>query len=538
MSLDNLIVLIPAIKKKVAFQDDLIKKLGGVLLIQRTINKAIELGVGKQKIHILTDSEEIRVIAERNNVRFYCDPKLKKIEINSRGNLDKYMRQAVVKNENILMLSPYSPLITVSTINQAIQVFIKSKYDALKPVIRHKKKLYDEGRNPGLQVLFGENKETHLIESMSFILFRSELLSNYSINTTSILPWEIKHGLIDIESYQDWWICEKLLKRRRIVFRLIGNGEVGMGHIYRALSLAHEITDHEIIFVSEKKDTIVENKLAGYDYLLKMYNPKDIVDGIIDLNPNLVINDILSTTVEDVLPLQQKDIKFVNFEDLGYGAKMADLTINELYDSPQYNSKNTLWGHDYFFLRDEFFDAKPHCFRKKVDNILLAFGGTDQFNLSSKIYYAIRKLCLERDIKIHIVTGAGYTGYDKLQLEINNEPMVTLTKETGVISSLMEKTQLAITANGRTVYELAHMNIPAIVISQHQREETHGFASEENGFVTLGLFQNKKTELDVLKQLINLLDNEEYRRNLFNRVLKFKFNANKNKIINKIISFL
>ena len=44
----------------------------------------------------------------------------------------------------------------------------------------------------------------------------------------------------------------------------------------------------------------------------------------------------------------------------------------------------------------------------------------------------------------------------------------------------MEQSQLAIVSNGRTLYELAHMNIPAIVLSQHKRESTHSFAYEEN----------------------------------------------------------
>ena len=61
-------IIIPALKKTVAFQDDLVKKLGGISLVQRAINKAIDFGLKKSGIHLLTDSEEIRLIAERNGV--------------------------------------------------------------------------------------------------------------------------------------------------------------------------------------------------------------------------------------------------------------------------------------------------------------------------------------------------------------------------------------------------------------------------------------------------------------------------------------
>ena len=70
---------------------------------------------------------------------------------------------------------------------------------------------------------------------------------------------------------------------------------------------------------------------------------------------------------------------------------------------------------------------------------------------------------------------------------MEKEKNVKLTKSTGVISSIMEQCQLAIVSNGRTVYELAHMNIPSITIAHHIREETHKFASKENGFLPLSI---------------------------------------------------
>ena len=209
-----------------------------------------------------------------------------------------------------------------------------------------------------------------------------------------------------------------------------------------------------------------------------------------------------------------------------------------MYDEPQYKSKNTVWGHQYFFVRDEFHDAVPNSFHEKVDNILLVFGGVDQHDLSRKMYTAILEICLSRNIKIDIVVGGGYKFYKQLEVETSDEPLVSITKETGVISSIMERSQLAITANGRTIYELAHMNIPAIVISQHDREDTHKFACEENGFIPIGVFECGITESRVRSVLKHLLDDESYRHKLFKRVLKFKFSTNKNKVVNKIISLL
>ena len=88
-------------------------------------------------------------------------------------------------------------------------------------------------------------------------------------------------------------------------------------------------------------------------------------------------------------------------------------------------------------------------------------------------------------IFIQIVTGPGYRGFTHLEKIVSQTSGVSLTHATGVISSMMESADIAITSNGRTVYELAHMNIPGIVIPQHEREETHSFAQEQNGFIKM-----------------------------------------------------
>ena len=538
MSSNNLTILITALKKTVAFQDDLVKKLAGTSLIQRAINKAFELGVDQSKIHLLTDSEEICLIAERNNVQAYLDPKLIWNKLESAEKLSQHLKTFIQNNGYVLVLSPYAPLVSVELIFRAKKALVESHKDLLKPIKLVKRSVYDDSGQSMFATLFDREDQIHTIGSQAFFLLRSDFLIKKLKQKLSILSWPVEHEMIEIQSYQDWWICEKLLNRKRIVFRVIGNDKVGMGHIYRTLSLAHEITDHEILFVSDIENTVAVNKLAGYDYWLGIYEKSKIVDSIISLKPDLVINDILSTTEADVVPLRENGIKVINFEDLGEGAKRANLTINELYDTPQIEGNNILWGHQYFFVRDEFYDAKSHRFKKKVDTILLTFGGTDQNNLADKVYDAIKETCKVRKILLYIVTGAGYKGYAQLKAKTKDNPFVCLNRSTGVISSIMEKSQLAIVSNGRTVYELAHMNIPSIVISQHQREESHSFASSKTGFLSIGLFKSGTTEMELVKQLVRLLDDEEYRRQLFNRTKKYRFNDNKKKVLRSMLGLL
>jgi len=88
------------------------------------------------------------------------------------------------------------------------------------------------------------------------------------------------------------------------------------------------------------------------------------------------------------------------------------------------------------------------------------------------------------------------------------------------------------------MYELAHMNIPGIIISQHEREDTHSFACEENGFIPLGVFEKGITEYKVVKQLTKILDDQEYRHDLFERTEKYRFDTNKNKVVSKMLKLV
>ena len=44
------------------------------------------------------------------------------------------------------------------------------------------------------------------------------------------------------------------IRCKRIIFWIIGNQEVGLGHIYRAVTLALELRNHEVLFVTDTEN--------------------------------------------------------------------------------------------------------------------------------------------------------------------------------------------------------------------------------------------------------------------------------------------
>jgi spore coat polysaccharide biosynthesis predicted glycosyltransferase SpsG/CMP-N-acetylneuraminic acid synthetase len=529
-------IIIPAIKKNAVIPDQLVKKLNGQTLIQRAIDVSKEVA-NDEDIYVITDSQEIALICERNNIKYFYDAGL---NVNTKYILDSLefiFEEFSKKYEFFLLNRANTPLVNSGLMKEAISFFRQNEDKLIVSVKKERRRVFKTSNGDLNSILFDE-KDNFFEEVNAFQISRFDSLKNKQSKTLPyVLPTDIA---IEIDGYQSWWICEKLLSRKRIVFNVIGSIQVGMGHIYRCLALAHEITNHEIIFVCDDEHEIVVEKIASTDYRVLSCKKDKLIDFIIDLKPDLVINDILNSEEEDILKLKEKKIQTVNFEDLGSGSSYADIVINELYDVPQLSGSNYYWGHDYFILRDEFIDAKPHSILEPIASVLITFGGTDQNDLTRKILELILPDCIKRRLEIYIVCGSGYNYKNELEkyIEQQSYDRIEFTYAAGAISKIMEKTQIAISSNGRTVYELADMNIPSIILSHHEREDTHTFACLENGFVNMGVYNEANSNEDLLDNLIKLVDDYSYRKLLFLNIKKYNFRSNKSKVLNMILSLI
>ena len=535
----DLTIVIPAVKKSVAFSDDLVKKLAGISLIQRAISTA-KLAFTAQQVHVVTDSEEIRLICQRNAVACSYDKVLRLNSDNLFGSLFPYLDFLLNQSRDMLLLSPYAPLIRAEELQCAYKKYQDSGSELMIPIYSTKSRGFESSPR-SLNRLMHDGFGCDLVsESHAFLILGTSLLQQSGEHAIAPSVYPLTDDFMEIRNYQDWWLCEKLINRRRIVFRIIGNKDVGMGHIFRSLALAHEITDHEIRFVCDSESEIAAAKLAGYDYWLGVYPEHSIEDAILDLQPDLVVNDMLNTEIDYIRRLKKNGIRVVNFEDLGSGAAEANLTINDLYDEPIIQGDNILWGREWFIIRDEFTDARPCKFQSSVKRLLIVFGGTDPSNYTRLVLQSILEYCADRVIDIDVITGEGYDHIPELEALIasTEKPTIRYTHATGIMSHLMEQADLAICSNGRTVYELAHMNVPAIVLSHNEREKTHQYACETNGFVPIGLYRDDVARERLLKALRQLVEDTGCRRKLFDSMGNANFTWNKRRVVKKIQALL
>ena len=177
--------------------------------------------------------------------------------------------------------------------------------------------------------------------------------------------------------------------------------------------------------------------------------------------------------------------------------------------------------------------AVPKKFSEKVNYVVILFGGSDPSDLTRKIYPILQDISRQyNDIEFHIITGFGYQHKNEIHNDIDRK--IYIHNDVKRVSAYMKNADLAITSQGRTIYELACMGIPSIVLAQNKRETEHVFASIVNGFINLGLGENQDTY--AIKNTIDwLINTPSVRREMHELLISKDFKHGQERVINLIL---
>ncbi|MDL2280185.1 hypothetical protein LJC15_05980 [Desulfovibrio sp. OttesenSCG-928-G11] len=327
---------------------------------------------------------------------------------------------------------------------------------------------------------------------------------------------------------------------RHIVFAVAGYAAIGMGHVYRALMLAREFPGCRVSLCFSRDSESSALNLAAGRYPCHIQWHPELAPDILALAPDMVVNDLLDTDRAYMAALKAAGLPVINFEDLGPGAELADLVVNALYERADGDDARLLCGHRYFCLRDEFLMAEPNKFRPEAGRLLLTFGGADPKDYTRLCLDLLYPECRRLGLFLSIVAGPGYAHKADLARRIAfldpQGSRIAYTDVSNVMSAAMQGVDAAVCSAGRTVYELAHMRIPALVLAQHEREESHGFAEEATGFLPLGVAGAADPE-QILGTFQRLMAPEK-RLALHKAASRLDFRANKARVVARMAALL
>ena len=469
---------------------------------------------------VTTDDSEIALIAEK----FGASVIRRASELATDDvSLDPVIYDAMIQKEKlafdeydiVITLQPTSPLLKPQTLDVAIEKFEDFGIDSVISAVddRHLSWGYDENNQRyfpnyierlNSQYLPKSFKETGAILATrrSFVHENSRLGTNIDLVEVS------KEESVDIDDYDDWWIAENYLQKKKIAIVVNAYSEIGTGHIYRCLSIASKLVFHEVLFFMNENHQLGINIIDNYNYAYKTYRDEtNLFELLREFNPHIVVNDILNTTEEYVSSLKNEGYFVVNFEDLGTGTNVADVVFDDLYEH-DLGKNNIHTGYKYYILKDEFYFQTQKIITNEINNILIVFEGSDDNNLSQKVLDAI--LTTNYSGRINVILGLGYNGVEEFVSKYESNSSVQIYQKVSNISEFMFKADIIFTSAGKTMYDVCSIGVPTICLCQDNREITHVFANQNNGFINMGLGESVGRQ-EIVVQLISLMNDFDLR---------------------------
>jgi spore coat polysaccharide biosynthesis predicted glycosyltransferase SpsG/CMP-N-acetylneuraminic acid synthetase len=456
---------------------------------------------------VSTDSDEVKQYAE-----FYQVPVLdrskkltkddtKLIEIASEA-LTKLEKKGL-KFRKCLILHPHFPLIKKET----IQRFFSSLNKKVSIIYGYEKEAdYNFAKikkNFELEPLSKEN-----VKIIKIVSFDCQKLLHIKTDNKIFGLGISSDEIFTPHNYHQFAYLESVMKRKKIIVRVDADINTGLGHVYNMLTILNNIRNDDILVIMNAKKNLGFKKFKEHLYAVKTYSDENEFWKIIrNFKPDIIFNDILNTTSYYIKKLKKEGIFVVNFEDLGEGRKFADLVFNPIFESKK-QMKNEYYGPNYACVREEFRVFKRKKIRKYVKNIAITLGGVDKDNNVLKILSVIRKFKLLENVKIKIILGLGYKQKKKL-LGLTNKMnslnhKIEIVEKVDLLSKHLIDCDFVIASNGRTVLEIASLNIPLISLSVNKREQQHNFVRKFN--VGYHIDYTKNIEDKLKSSIENMMD--------------------------------
>lgn len=283
----------------------------------------------------------------------------------------------------------------------------------------------------------------------------------------------------------------------RVLIRADAYDEIGAGHVMRCLALAEGLSTagHDVLFATYCTNVATLQRVeAGPVAVTPLQGPDDH-GTTLDTPADAVVLDGYMFDLELQRELRARGRRLLVIDDHGHFERYdADLLLNlnpgaETIRYADTGGARMLLGPEFVLLRGEFRLAAPDArvHPAAARRVLVTLGGIDVENRTAKVAEALAGSALE----IRSVRG-------------------------GVASMrpLMAEADIAVSAGGTTMYELAYMGVPTIacVLADNQAPGVRAFA-EARVVRSLGRFERAGGQ-EIVEQVASLAGDRDAREAL------------------------
>lgn len=322
----------------------------------------------------------------------------------------------------------------------------------------------------------------------------------------------------------------------KIIILTEGSKEIGFGHITRCVSLYDAFQKNGITpqFVING-DQSVQPLLNRKNYrILDWIVEKEIFYSLIE-NADCVIVDsyLISNNLCNLISDIVKTPVFIDF------IQKRKYKRGIVIDGSITQSK-FIYGHEicylkgieYVMLREEFNEIPQRVIRKNIQSILITLGGTDIRNLMPLIQTVFSNV----SIKKKLVIGSGFVNIEEISSKVDTNTELIFQPDAEGMKRLMLEADMAITSGGQTLFELARIGVPSIIvgIANNQNNNINFFKRKQFSFA--GWWSDTDLKKNLLLQFKEF-ENFELRTNISRNIKEIVDGKGVNKVVKKIINY-
>jgi len=270
------------------------------------------------------------------------------------------------------------------------------------------------------------------------------------------------------------------LESELLLIRVDGSSSSGTGHFMRCLALAQAWRKTgSVVFAVAQCTPALEERVRGEGFEVRKLPVEPGTRGDEQATTSLalqagaiwVVVDGYQFGADYQRAIKSAGLRLLFFDDYGHADYYcADLVINQNSgaDAGTYTRREPytrlLLGSRYVLLRSEFLTWQD--WRRETPTVarrvLVTLGGSDPSNVTGKVVKALRMV---EDVEGVVVVGGSNPHWSSLKADRRKlATAFELVVDPKNMPELMARADIAITAAGATLWEMAFMGLPSLVI--------------------------------------------------------------------------
>lgn len=255
------------------------------------------------------------------------------------------------------------------------------------------------------------------------------------------------------------------MARPHIAFVTTANAAIGTGHLRRCLTLSDELraAGGTVTYWVYDGDPQVRGWLDGRCEGATVERTLGLDEAVSRAAAaSMVVVDTYDAGSRELGALTASGARVLVMDDLADRALPATWLLNSCLRDPSayggLTGAELLLGPSYALLRPQFRGLPPREVRGRVERVLLSFGGSDPLGLAARVLALLE----DRPGPLDLCVVAGLLAEDRPQALRRHR--VAWRRDVQDMADLMRWADVAITASGQTVFELAACGCPALCL--------------------------------------------------------------------------